>query len=366
MSEKIAIVKCADYSKDNVSRAIRRIFDLLKPDFPSGVFLKPNMLSARSPQQAVTTHPVIVEVLSEILPKPVYIGDSPPNVRNSIEHYWESCGYKESAIKTGAELVRIEGKSTVFNLSISGRNVSCPVSNFALDKPIFNLPKFKTHNITVLTVCMKNLYGLIPGYPKGLLHTQFPEPEFFNHLIVELYRLFERKVIFNIVDAVEIMDGNGPASGRKRYYGYLIGGTNAVCIDLVCALCSGLKINEVPFLRIYENLYGIPEFELIGDSPEIIRDFRPPSSSVIFKMQTVPIFSKTLRKLASQLNIIPVINHNRCVRCMECFRVCPVNAISNDLKIDRKKCINCLCCFEVCPHRAISIKKSFLAKIILP
>ncbi|MCM8821826.1 MAG: DUF362 domain-containing protein [Candidatus Omnitrophica bacterium] len=366
MPEKIAIVRCPDYSRNTVRKAIEKVFELLNPDFSSEVLLKPNMLSARGPDQAVTTHPAIIEALSEMLPKPVYIGDSPPNTQKSIEHYWETCGYKNASLKTDATLVRIEGQSTVFNLNVSGRNVSFPVSEFALKKPVFNLPKFKTHNITVLTCAMKNIYGLIPGYPKGLLHTKFPEPEMFNRFIVELYRLLQDRIIFNIVDAVEIMDGNGPASGRKRRYGYLIAGKNAVCVDLVCAACAGLKISQIPFLRIYTGAYEIPEIKVVGDSPEVMKDFQAPLSSFIFRMQNSGMFSKALRNLASQLNIIPVINHSLCRKCMECYNICPAKAISKDLKIDRKKCINCLCCFEVCPHRAITVRKSFLARMILP
>lgn len=366
MSEKIAIVKCSDYSKKNLKNAIDKIFDLLEIEFFPEILLKPNMLSPRSPDEGVTTHPAIVEVLSEMLPEPVYIGDSPPGTSRPIEQYWESCGYKEVANKTRASLVKIEGHSRSFNLNIAGRNVSFPVSEFALNKKIFNIPKFKTHNITTLTLCMKNMYGLIPGYPKGLLHTKFPEPEHFNHFIVELYRILENNIVFNLVDAIEIMNGNGPASGRKRHYGYIIGGKNGVCVDFVCALCAGVKISQIPFLRIYSHLYGIPEIKIIGDEPDIMRDFQPPSSSVIFKIQENPLFSKALKKVADQLRVIPVIDHKKCVRCMVCFRVCPAKAISKDLKINRKSCINCLCCFEVCPHRAIMIKKSFLARIILP
>lgn len=366
MVERVAIVKCPDYDKKTVRCAIDKIFGLLKPDFSPEILLKPNMLSARSPEQAVTTHPMIIEVLSEILPEPVYIGDSPPNTQKTIEYYWETCGYKEVSEKTGSELIKLEGRSTVFSLNISGRNIFFPVSDVALNKAIFNLPKFKTHNITILTLAMKNLYGLIPGYPKGLLHTQFPEPEMFNRFIVQLYKLLEKRIIFNLVDAVEIMNGNGPASGRKRYYGYLIAGKNAVCVDFVCAICAGLKISQVPFLRIYADMCQMPEIEIVGDSPEIMKNFQAPASSIVFKLQDIPVFSKALKKIADQLNIIPVINHSVCIRCLECFRVCSSKAISMDLKIDRKKCINCLCCFEVCPHRAIDVRKSFLAKFILP
>lgn len=364
--EKVIIVKCPDYKKTTVKNAIKKIIDFSKIDFPSGLLLKPNMLSARGPEESVTTHPVIVEVLSELLPKPVYIGDSPPGNHKFIEHYWESCGYKEIADKTKATLVKIEGRSTVFNLNVAGRNISFPLSDFALKRQIFNLPKFKTHNITVLTLCMKNLYGLIPGYPKGLLHAQFPEPEYFNRFIIELYRLIENKIVFNLVDAVEIMDKNGPSSGRKRHYGYLIAGKNAVCVDTFCASIAGLSLQQVPSLKIYREICGIPDFEIVGDEPELINDFGLPSSSPVFRIQDKPILSNILRFTANQLTVIPVINYRYCKKCMECFKICPAKAISEDLKINRKKCINCLCCFEVCPHRAISVRKSFLAKIILP
>ncbi|MCM8805409.1 MAG: DUF362 domain-containing protein [Candidatus Omnitrophica bacterium] len=364
--ETVAIVKCPDYKKTTVKDAISRIFDLIGFDFPSGVLLKPNMLSARNPDEAVTTHPVILEVLSELLPHPVFIGDSPPNTSKTIEYYWNQCQYEDVSKKTKAKLVKLEGKSSIFTLNVKGRKVNFPVSSFAFQHPVFNLPKFKTHNITILTCCMKNLYGLIPGYPKGLLHTEFPEPEYFNHFIVEFYQLLKETVVFNIVDAVEVMDKNGPSSGRKKYYGYLIAGKNGVCVDFVCATLAGLKIHEVPFLRIYENIYGIPKVKIIGDQPENIPGFQVPSSSAIFKMQENRFMSGIIRTMANQLNIIPVINHNICVKCMECVKVCPARAISNDLKIDRKKCINCLCCFEVCPNRAINVRKSFLARIILP
>ncbi|HON04832.1 MAG TPA: DUF362 domain-containing protein [bacterium] len=367
MQKKIAIVKCRDYKKSTVRDAINRIFDLLGwESSEQGILLKPNMLSARSPDEAVTTHPVILEVLSEILPEKIYIGDSPPGSHKGIEQYWQKCGYSDVASKTKATLVKLEGKSTLFNLNISGRIVSFPVSDLVFTYPVFNLPKFKTHNITVLSLCMKNLYGLISGYSKGLLHTKFPEPEFFNRFIVELYNLLKNRIIFNLIDAVEIMDKNGPSSGRKRHYGYLIAGKDAVCVDIFCAGLAGLLLEDVVFLKIYSAEYGVPDFEVVGDKPEVIHNFCPPLSSAIFKIQDKPVLSNVLRFSANRLNIIPVIEHKHCRKCMECFKVCPVKAISEDLKINRKKCINCLCCFEVCPHRAIKIKRSLLARFILP
>jgi MinD superfamily P-loop ATPase len=46
-----------------------------------------------------------------------------------------------------------------------------------------------------------------------------------------------------------------------------------------------------------------------------------------------------------------------CVRCGECERYCPVEAIAErggDYVIDASACISCGTCFDLCPARAIS------------
>jgi len=72
MERRVALVRCADYDLARVEAAVRRSLDLLggmgalvRPG--QRVLLKPNLLSAASPETAVTTHPAIVASVARLV-----------------------------------------------------------------------------------------------------------------------------------------------------------------------------------------------------------------------------------------------------------------------------------------------------------
>jgi NADH-quinone oxidoreductase subunit F len=48
------------------------------------------------------------------------------------------------------------------------------------------------------------------------------------------------------------------------------------------------------------------------------------------------------------------VSKETCIECMACVKTCPVDAISDEIKIDHLKCTRCNSCIEVCPVDAIS------------
>lgn len=364
MKEKVAVVKCNSYDKQAVREAANKIFHIcgIGEDAFRKILFKPNMLSARTPEEGVTTHPAVVEAAVRYFKNSEkIIGDSPANINKPAELYWDKCGYKQVSEETGAPLVKFSG-SFMLDINRDGRNTEVPVTDYLKEFSLINIAKLKTHGLTILTAAMKNLYGLIPGFRKSVLHSIFVSPLHFSEFLAIYYYAVKDYISFSIVDAVVSMEGSGPAAGKLRNTGYLIGGRNAIAVDIACCKLIGIKPENIPYLKIYGERYGLPEIELAGDELIPVKDFDIPGRRT-GSLISSRAFRPFLNLLGKRFKAFPVIDGDLCRKCHACAQVCPVKAISKDLKFDRKKCINCLCCFEVCPYKAISVKKSFIAKL---
>ena len=82
---KVAVIKCENYEPEKVYTSIKKGIDLLGGincfiNNNEHTLLKPNMLFAKKPEEAVTTHPsvfeAVIRIVSEVTNKISY-GDSP-------------------------------------------------------------------------------------------------------------------------------------------------------------------------------------------------------------------------------------------------------------------------------------------------
>ncbi|MBF0547462.1 MAG: DUF362 domain-containing protein [Candidatus Riflebacteria bacterium] len=368
---KVSIQKCKDYLFPELETSL---LNLISPfGSISGilrgrkkVLLKPNMLSPQPPEKAITTHPKIVEWLSQKFISAgaeVMIGDSPPLAIGQIENYWNKTGMREVSNKTGARLVYFEKeKSKIISLNGSKKTftVSVPELIFDPDLVIVNLPKFKTHNLTVITGAIKNFFGLLPGLQKPKLHKEFPLPYDFGKMIASVSNIFKNS--FTIMDGITGIDENGPTGGRKIQPGILLASESALALDLVFCAIVGLDPTKIPVLpeasRQNFGPYTLSELELFGETIEEIKlhDFHLPKPSIVSKLPG------SMVKLAQRLlKAKPRVDVVKCIRCGACVNVCPASAIfrkADEIKINHSKCIVCFCCTEVCPVNALGISTS--------
>ena len=115
----VALVKCRDYGPGLVD-AVDRLLALaggiekfVKPGHT--VLLKPNLLTDRTPEQAVTTHPELVRVIVRILKKlgaNPFVADSPSNV-TKVERVWEKTGFQAMCSEEDIPLVNLEKAGSV-------------------------------------------------------------------------------------------------------------------------------------------------------------------------------------------------------------------------------------------------------------
>ena len=90
MSCEVSLVRCTDYDIAHVRAALCRLLeplgglDWVSPHMK--IVIKANLVAARPPEDAVTTHPALLCALSELLIErgaEVIIGDSPGGVYNA-------------------------------------------------------------------------------------------------------------------------------------------------------------------------------------------------------------------------------------------------------------------------------------------
>jgi len=368
----VSLVRCSNYNQELVFKAIKKsvlniggLERLITPG--TKVHIKPNLLSAKEPDKAVTTHPTVVKAVVDIVQKlggEVTIGDSPAGMSRPIEEYWEKTGIMKVAKQTGAELVRFEKKGVVERV-VNGNSYFIAKAISEVDV-IINLCKMKTHSLTLFTGAIKNMFGIVPGVRKGEFHKEAPKVKEFSEILVDIFETVRPQI--NIMDAVVSMEGNGPSSGTPKQVGFIITSTDAVALDSVAASLMGFNHGEILTTQIAHSRglgqHDLDKIEFRGININELerRDFQLPSNRFI---QFIPEF---LMKLVGQLIWIrPKAIAPKCERCGLCIKNCPVNAMTAKdgiPEIDYNQCIKCFCCDEICPHNAIEQQISWLAKKI--
>jgi uncharacterized protein (DUF362 family)/NAD-dependent dihydropyrimidine dehydrogenase PreA subunit len=361
---KVAVAPCRSYF-DGLAEALRVLVDSLGGMSAfvgrgQAVLIKPNLLTGRQPDQAVTTHPEVVRHLIRMVKEAgatPSVADSPANVEK-LETVWQKTGMEAVCSEEGVRLLNLEKAGSV-QFTANGFTFSVAKPVIEADA-VVNVPKVKTHMLTVLTGAVKNLYGTIPGFQKTNLHRNHPRAEEFGDLLAVLHG--KVRPALSVADGIVGMGGAGPSAGDIVPLGFLAASADAAALDVI--LCRILKIDpdSVPYLR---SLRADPscvtdpgDIEVIGPAPESLRPaaFKVPGT-VLVKM--IPRW--LVKLLAPALWIRPSFS-DKCIACGQCVRACPAGALAKDgdgrPALNTEKCIGCCCCMEVCPAQAVRMVQS--------
>lgn len=308
------------------------------------VFVKPNMLRIAQPEECIITDPQLIEWTVDYLLKNsanVMVGDNPvPQPLNEIE-VARQCGFFQASQGCFKNIGRYVQKIRLKHKSVKEVYVSRDILDADI---VISLPKFKTHELTILSIAIKNHFGLIPGGMKPHLHAQCTSLNDFCNLLLELYNLKRPELI--IVDALNIRDANH----RLFRLNKVIASNDPWAVEYVCSLMANLNPEYHPLLKIglKQRLFDPNNIEIIG-TLEPLKGFSLPPGLFLRN-----IFSGIGSRIFAKIQDLRVtyIDHLLCNRCRVCENVCPTRAISN-FNINTRKCIKCYCCFEACPAGAI-------------
>lgn len=351
------IVRNSSYQYDQIKPVFFDMIEKLAGDkIKTGnrVLIKPNMLSASRPEDAVLTHPQVIRAAVEyVLQKGArpQVSDSP--AIGSFEKILTGNGTTDAL--RGLDVACVPFKH-ILEADIGKPYGRIEIARDALEADvIINLPKLKTHSQMLLTLAVKNMFGCIVGFKKSQWHMRAGvDTMAFARLLVAIHQTVKPAV--SILDGILALEGEGPGRrGRPRKIGILMGSENSFALDTAVCQMTGVPYTNVPILKVAQDEQLIPSLEIDGILPQVSNFQLPRTGNLIFGPVILQNF---LRRHALAL---PVCDQLSCKLCGKCRTICPAGAIKekNDkLEFDYNKCIRCYCCIEVCPYGALHSRET--------
>jgi uncharacterized protein (DUF362 family) len=275
---RVVIRRAANYQEDLDSFIYEslRVFGLPVKD--KTVLLKPNLVGL-DPFRVVNTHPAVIAATRECFLRlgasQVFIGDGPAMDRDT-EAILESVGLREHTgplARTFVDLNVDDVERVLLKTHASRLNeLYLPKTALGVDF-LVSMPKLKTHHWAVVTLSLKNMFGIVPGacygWPKNVLHWAG-----IDRAILDINAA--ARPDFAIVDGIVGMEGNGPIQGTPKASGVLVFGSDPVAVDATCCRVMGLVPERVKYLAQAGTLLGHVNTQKIQQVGESIASVRTP------------------------------------------------------------------------------------------
>ena len=249
MKSQVYLQKFDSYSLDGVVQFIRNSLKVLDPEasmFGHGqkVLLKPNLLRGFKPDRCVTTHPLVIEAVCQVLKdlsvSHIVISDSP--ALGSLSAVARKAGYTFLKKKYGVQILPLSNPITFENAEqVPHLKIAGCLQHY--DR-IINLPKVKSHCQMTMTLCIKNLFGLVIGKRKPALHCLVKNDKLkFGKMLIDIARYVNP--CLSIVDGIEAMQGQGPINGTPYPLGVMGASQDMTALDLIFAHLLKMPLDKV-------------------------------------------------------------------------------------------------------------------------
>lgn len=271
--EQVSLVKAVD-----IDKAVRESIDLiggLQLDPDKTVVIKPNVCNAKNPDGIVLTDFRIIKSVVDLVHEngnEALIVES-DNISGAAEHRLEKSGLMGLLDDWGVDFLNLSHDDYQ---EYEVANTVLRLPRTVLDAEYFiNIPKIKTCAHTLVTLAIKNLYGVFQRKQKAKLHKHLDE------ILPFLAETVGSDLI--IVDGINCMEGNGPVIGNPVCMNLVLAARNLVAVDAVCSRLMGYDPSGIQHIvdAADRGIGPIDEsqIDVVGeDLSKLVRDFEPPYS----------------------------------------------------------------------------------------
>lgn len=210
------------------------------------VLIKVNCGFARPAWVGATTSPEVVRAMVELCSdagaKDIFVFDNPINTPYLC---YEISGIKEAIESTSARIIYPAPylcRSIEVSRGVIGR---FPIFEGVLKEAdkLVNIPTAKVHNLSLVSLAMKNLYGFFGG-SRSMFHQKI-------HQVIAELAWFIRPTV-NLLDATRLLIRNGPTGGSRddvRERGIVAISPDIVAIDSFGCELLGVRPENVDYIR---------------------------------------------------------------------------------------------------------------------
>ncbi len=380
MTYEVSITKCDSYELEKVRTSVTSSLAPiggLKSVVKAGdrVLVKLNLLGAKPPEVAVTTHPAVAQAVIEVIQEhgaTPMVGDAPGGGCSAATYkaLLKTTGIQRVIDETGCESVRFDDDKTEVVSERARTFKKLWVAKAVTEADvIIGIPKLKTHMLTYYTGAIKLLYGYVPGLTKAEYHLHTARDKaLFAELLLDLHETYPPNL--TVMDAIVGMEGEGPTNGIPRQIGLIMASTSCTALDYVATTLANFHPLNVPTVKVaHERGIGpsaLQDITIFGEDVEqlIMEDFKKTTTSAWWLEEGS--FNTKFARLWMAAK--PRVDASLCKKCGECAKDCPPKAMQftkgSVPHVDYHTCIRCYCCQELCPHGAISVSTPFIRKII--
>jgi uncharacterized protein (DUF362 family) len=270
---RVSVVRASN----DIPAAVRRSVELIDAPLPHGVdaVVKPNICNAKNPDGMVITDFRVIEAVVSLLKEKgcdVTVVES-DNISGSADARAERSGLLALLDELDVRWLNLSHDDYEEH-EVAGTVLRMPKT--VMDAEYFvNLPKMKTCAHTLVTLGIKNLYGVFQRREKGILHRHLDE------ILPYLAETIRNDLV--VVDGLTCMEGNGPVVGNPVCLDVVVAGADIVSVDSICSSLMGFDPAEIPHIASSvgraPGMVDVERIEVVGeDWTRLVHEFEPPYS----------------------------------------------------------------------------------------
>jgi len=262
MSSTVSIVHTEDLSEEGLRNATFDAIDKSGFKLPNGIdsaMLKVNLRYYWDSSTGETTDPRIVSAIIDYIRHhngdgiDIVVAEADASAMRT-KYAFRMLGYDKLAQRKRVKLLNLcECEKVETELVVNRRKFSLPVAEPMLNSDLLiNVPKLRTHRLTNVSCCLKNMFGAIAVPRKIVYHSHL------NEVIVGINKLIKPNLA--VIDGI-IALGKNPVK-----MGLVLASEDQLAADVVAAKIMGYNARRIKHFTLAERegVGRMKDFEIVG------------------------------------------------------------------------------------------------------